>query len=286
MSEEPLTGIYTALAAVMEDCTVVAKRDRNTHQNFMFRGIDAVVNAVGPILRKHAVIVAPNVERVDYEEVETSGGKASTACRVLVTYTFYASDGSSLDARVAAEAWDTGDKAAPKAMSVAFRTALLQTLALPTDDKDPDSDTYTRERRAERTRKPDPADPWADQQPPKDKASDERLQKLHALFSRNRVADKPGYIAKVIGRQPSSYADLTPDECENVIAKLEEKPPVAPAEKPRGGQIQRGGPAPDCPEIVDGKPCDWRNPYHGAGDGSADRAAADHAAWHQLQEES
>ena len=271
------TGIYTALAAVMEDCTVVAKRDRNTHQNFMFRGIDAVVNAVGPILRTHAVIVAPNVERVEYEEVETSGGKASTACRILVTYTFYASDGSSLDARVAAEAWDTGDKAAPKAMSVAFRTALLQTLALPTDDKDPDADSYTRERRAERTRGIDPNDPWANTQPPADKASDERLQKLHALLTRNRVEDKPGYVAKVIGRQPAGYQDLTPDECESVIAKLEEQP-----DKPRGGQIQRGGPAPDCPEPK----CDWVNPCKGLTDGSADKAAADHAAWHQLQEES
>jgi hypothetical protein len=131
--------IYTQLAAVMADCDHVAKRDRNTHQNFMFRGIDAVVNAVGPILRKHQVVVAPNVERCDYDTVQTSTGKPATACRVLVTYSFYATDGSSVDCRVAAEAWDSGDKAAPKAMSVAFRTALLQALALPTDEADPNS---------------------------------------------------------------------------------------------------------------------------------------------------
>jgi hypothetical protein len=62
MTDQPL--IYARLAAVMADCTSVAKRDRNEHQRFMFRGIDAVLNAVGPILRKHGVIVVPDVEQV------------------------------------------------------------------------------------------------------------------------------------------------------------------------------------------------------------------------------
>ena len=44
-------AIYGQLAQVMADCTHVAKRDVNQHQRFLFRGIDAVVNAVGPILR-------------------------------------------------------------------------------------------------------------------------------------------------------------------------------------------------------------------------------------------
>ena len=39
---------------------------------------------------------------------------------------------------------DSGDKATAKAMSVAFRTALLQALALPTDEPDPDSQSYER----------------------------------------------------------------------------------------------------------------------------------------------
>lgn len=42
------------------------------------------------------------------------------------------------------EAFDSGDKATAKAHSVAFRTAMLQTLCLPTDEKDPDVDTYER----------------------------------------------------------------------------------------------------------------------------------------------
>lgn len=135
--------VHEALAAVMADVQAVAKKDRNEHQKFSFRGIDAVVNAVGPALRKHGVVVVPSVDEVTYETVATTTGKPSTACRVLVTYTFWKGD-SSLSCRVAAEAWDAGDKATPKAMSVAFRTALLQALALPTDEPDPDVSSYER----------------------------------------------------------------------------------------------------------------------------------------------
>lgn len=142
MSDKP--SIYEALAAVMVDCSSVAKRDENTHQHFLFRGIDAVLNAVGPVLRKHGVIVVPRLVSADYETVQTTTGKASTACRVVVSYVFWGPAGDSIETCVAAEAWDSGDKAAPKAMSVAFRTALLQSLALPTDEPDPDASTYER----------------------------------------------------------------------------------------------------------------------------------------------
>lgn len=139
---EPTQKIYAALAAVMADVDHVAKQDRNEHQKFMFRGIDAVVNAVGPALRKHKVIVVPDIESVTHSAVTTSTNKPANACRVVVAYHFIAVDGSLITAKVAGEAWDHGDKATPKAMSVAFRTALLQALALPTDDPDPDSHTY------------------------------------------------------------------------------------------------------------------------------------------------
>ena len=137
--------IYADLAKVMRSVDHVGKGDFNSHQKFNFRGIDGVLNAVGPALREYNVVVYPRLHDVAYEEVKTSGGKASTACRVVVDYIFASVDGSTVETRVAAESWDTGDKAMPKAMSVAMRTALIQALALPTDEPDPDSFTYTRE---------------------------------------------------------------------------------------------------------------------------------------------
>lgn len=137
--------IIELLSKVMEDVGAVRKAERNQAQNFNFRGIDAVVNAVSPALRKHNVVVTPEIVSCDYTTVEI--GKNRTAmghCRVVVTYKFWAPDGSYLPSTVSAESMDSGDKATAKAMSVAFRTCLLQTLCLPTDDTDPDHEVYER----------------------------------------------------------------------------------------------------------------------------------------------
>ena len=144
MHETPRhTTVAAAVAAVMADVQAVRKGERNNHANYNFRGIDSVMNAVGPALRRHGVVVVPQLDDVAYEQVQTSQGKPANACRVKVTYRFWYGD-ESLATSVAAEAWDHGDKATPKAMSVAFRTALLQSLTLPTDEPDPDEHTYER----------------------------------------------------------------------------------------------------------------------------------------------
>lgn len=139
--------IHCALAAVMDDVKAVAKGDRNTQQNFSFRGIDAVVNAVGPALRKHGVIVVPEVVDHQYGEILVGQGnnrRPIAHVMVKVRYTFHGPAGDCIAAVTLGEAMDSGDKAVPKAMSVAFRVALLQALALPTDEKDPDEDVYER----------------------------------------------------------------------------------------------------------------------------------------------
>lgn len=139
-----MTTVYEALANVMADVSAVKKTDRNEAQRFVFRGIDAVINAVGPALRKHKVTVSPRVDSYEYGTVTTAGGKPMAHVRVLVTYTFYGPAGDSLPAQAPGEAFDSGDKATAKAMSVAYRTALLQALALPTDEPDPDAHSYER----------------------------------------------------------------------------------------------------------------------------------------------
>ena len=137
--------ITEALTAVMEDVRAVGKNDRNSHQGYQFRGIDAVVNAVGPAFRKHGVICLPTVTKVEHEQAEVGSKRTLTAVvRLQVLYTFVGPEGDVLACEVAAEAMDSGDKATAKAMSVAYRTALLQVLCLPTDEPDPDHDTYER----------------------------------------------------------------------------------------------------------------------------------------------
>jgi hypothetical protein len=145
MPETKALPIAQALNEIMKAVGAIAKTDRNNAQGFNFRGIDSVVNAVSPQLQKFGVVVVPTVEEYDYASVEI--GKNRTVMghvKVKVTYTFIGANGDAIKATVVGEAMDSGDKATAKAMSVAFRTALLQSLSLPTDDIDPDAQSYER----------------------------------------------------------------------------------------------------------------------------------------------
>jgi hypothetical protein len=145
MTETTALPIAQAMSAIMKEVGAIAKKDKNQAQGFNFRGIDSVVNAVSPALQKYGVIVVPSVEDYEYATVEIGRNRTAMGhVKVKVTYTFIGANGDSIKATVVGEAMDAGDKATAKAMSVAFRTALLQALSLPTDETDPDSSSYER----------------------------------------------------------------------------------------------------------------------------------------------
>lgn len=178
--EKTTVQIIELLNKVMEDVGAVRKGDRNSQQNFNFRGIDAVMNAVSPALRKHGVVVTPEVQSCEFGTVEIGKNHTSMGhCRVTVTYKFWAPDGTYISATVVGEAMDSGDKAHAKAMSVAFRTCLLQTLCLPTDEIDPDAESY--ERAPARGRAPKASEPVAQET---DELSAEQRQQLQAACAK------------------------------------------------------------------------------------------------------
>lgn len=139
------SNIYQLLAEAKKQIGAVKKGERNNAQNFNFRGIDAVINAVAPVFNELGIIIAPEVTQTTYDTVEI-GQRKTPMSHVIIEakYTFYGPTGDSITAAVAAEAMDSGDKAVAKAMSVAMRIALLQTLNLPTDEPDPDATSYER----------------------------------------------------------------------------------------------------------------------------------------------
>ena len=137
--------VVQALAKVMAAVQSVGKGSMNTQQGYRFRGIDAVVNAVGPAFREHGVICLPTVEDVSYATVEVGTKRTQMReCTVRVRYVFHGPAGDSIECVTVGEAMDSGDKSTPKAMSVAYRVALLQALCIPTDEPDTDSQTYER----------------------------------------------------------------------------------------------------------------------------------------------
>jgi hypothetical protein len=143
MTEPARLEVVQAWSAVMADVRSVGKDSKNNTpgQTYMFRGIDAVMNAAGPAMRAHGVIVTPHrIRSIDYTTVTVGKNQTVMASvRVLVTYRIRGPLGDHIDVTVPGEAFDSGDKGTAKAMSVAYRTMLLQSLTLPTDDPDPDA---------------------------------------------------------------------------------------------------------------------------------------------------
>lgn len=138
-----MAQIHEAIAALMGDVEAIKKDKQNKQQGFSFRGIDDVYNTLHGKLAARGVFSVPTVETEHTEDRKTKSGSTLIYRVLRIRYTFYASDGSSIDCTVIGEGMDSGDKAANKAMAVAHKYALLQTLCVPTDDMpDPDAESH------------------------------------------------------------------------------------------------------------------------------------------------
>ena len=140
----PDLTIIERMSLISEEAGAIRKGERNIEQKFNFRGVDSVVNALSPLLKKYTVIITPKILTKEYEKYSSRNGANMVSCRLDVEYTFHGAKGDSITATVASESSDSGDKATAKAMSVAFRTVLLQAFALPTDEVDPDAESHER----------------------------------------------------------------------------------------------------------------------------------------------
>lgn len=135
-------NIYEAISRCMEEIGAVGKDAVNKQQGFKYRGIDAVMNAINPALTKNHVFIVPEVLDQSREErtTKSSGALIYSVCRIK--YTFYAEDGSCIEAVTVGEGMDSGDKATNKAMAIAFKYACFQVFCIPTEEmKDPDEET-------------------------------------------------------------------------------------------------------------------------------------------------
>lgn len=140
-------SVYKVINAVQADLCKegITKSSKNTGQGYMFRGIDAVYNAVSPLLAKHGLCILPRMlSRSVTEQLSAKGG---VLFYVVVDAEFdfvCTEDGSKHTVKTFGEAMDSGDKATNKAMSAAYKYAAFQTFAIPTEgDNDADSSTHT-----------------------------------------------------------------------------------------------------------------------------------------------
>lgn len=162
---EVAEGVYAKIAAVQGELAHqgIGKDSKNTFDNYKFRGIDAVYNALAPLLAKHGLCVLPRIIERDVQERVSRKGDPMFYVTVTAEFDFVsATDGSMHTVRTYGEAMDRSDKATNKAMSAAYKYAAFMTFAIPTEgDNDADASTPEVEAQSGQSQEKMPPDEWA-----------------------------------------------------------------------------------------------------------------------------
>lgn len=208
-----MENIYQAISGVMGDIGAIAKDKTNTQQGFKYRGIDDVMNALSPVMVKHKMFVVPECIGQTREERLSAAGKTLLYSIVTVRFTFYAEDGTSVQATTIGEGMDSGDKATNKAMAIAFKYACFQAFCIPTIEMlDPDGESHEL-KPGERKPEAEPTDMSS--------ISDKQEKRLFAIA--NAAGIDVGAVLKVLVHdyKKTSVKALSKAEYEEVCTRLQ-----------------------------------------------------------------
>lgn len=129
--------IYKKIPVIMWKIGVIWKDRTNKIQNYQFRWIDDMYNALNQHLTDEKVFFTSEILSTEREERESKNGGTLIYSVITMKFTAYAEDWSNVSSTTVGEAMDSGDKSMNKAMSTAYKYALMQIFCIPTeDDKD------------------------------------------------------------------------------------------------------------------------------------------------------
>lgn len=180
-------NIYETISEVMKKLGAVKKGSYNNAQKYRYRGIDDLMNALAPVLAREKLFVVPEVLEHHREERVSLQNKALISSVCKIRYTFYAEDGSHVEAVVIGEGMDSGDKASNKAMAAAFKYACFQVFCIPTEESekkegmvDPDAESPEVKPRPQEGKRPSKDDPITPQM----------VKELRETFQNNGIDEK------------------------------------------------------------------------------------------------
>lgn len=123
----------------------IEKSGKNKQQGYAYRGIDQVMNNVGPILAENKVLVMPSVLSHNMVQGKTKSGGVSYHHMVEVEYLITGPEGDTMGPfKSRGECIDTSDKGLNKACTAAYKYWVLTALCIPTETSD-DADSVTPE---------------------------------------------------------------------------------------------------------------------------------------------
>jgi hypothetical protein len=136
--------IFELIPEAMRRVGAIGKDSVNQQQKFRYRGIDAVYNALNPVMSDLGLFIVPEILDHRREERQNANGTILKYSILTIKYTMYAPDGSNVACVVVGEGMDSGDKASNKAMSIGLKYACFQLFMIPTEETavDPDAETH------------------------------------------------------------------------------------------------------------------------------------------------
>jgi hypothetical protein len=201
--------VYQAINAVQKALAAegISKARKNTQQGYNFRGIDDVYNVVSPLLGAHGLCILPRVLSRQCVERQTAKGGVLFYVTCEVEFDFVsAEDGSKHTVKTYGEAMDSADKATNKSMSAAYKYAVMQAFAIPTEgDNDADATTHGDLTPSQQQRQPAARQPQG-------KGGQELAQTVHNVTKDVKAGN---------ARQPAEWlASLPEAEMHAIWAKL------------------------------------------------------------------
>ncbi len=154
--QDPTANVHSALAAVMADLPGIGKDGHASPSQggYSYRGIEAITREAAPLLAKHGVVFVPQVVSMEIRDIVVAN-KPWTDTILTVRYRICGPGGTDdcVEAVVVGIGRDNSDKGANKAMTQAFKYALLQVLCV-ADARD-DGDGTTAEADSHEDRPPE-----------------------------------------------------------------------------------------------------------------------------------
>jgi len=154
-------SVYAAINAVSAELAEhgIAKTHVNEVDDYQYRSIDDVLDRLAPVLAKHRLCVLPRALKRTIAERQDEGQRVLFHVSLKVAFTLTSvDDGSCHVVKAYGEALDPSDKATAKAMSAAYKSAMIQTFCIPlAGSEDPDRASP---RATSRTHVPEPVQGW------------------------------------------------------------------------------------------------------------------------------
>jgi hypothetical protein len=200
--------VYAAINAVSADLARAGlpKQHFNLQDDYFYRSIDDVIARLAPLLAQHRLCVLPRA--LERSAVDRGGLKNTILTHVTLKVAFEfvsVEDGSCHTVASFGEALDESDKATAKAMSAAYKSAMLQAFCIPVvGEEDPDRTKLI----VRKSHGPEPVQGWQ-------QWSQDIIEMVRACQSEealSRVQDTHRAMLKAIQRERSELYVSVGDE--------------------------------------------------------------------------